>query len=70
MSRFTEEETLYSFEETVYSSTLFVALNFLVRRCSVTKVFSEITQNSQESTRASAQPATLLKRDPGTGAFL
>ena len=43
------------------------------RRRSVEKVFLEISQNSQENTCvtvSSLAPATLLKRDSGTGVFL
>ena len=53
----------------------------VVRRCSVKKVFLEISQNSQENTCARVsfliklqalglRPATLLKRDSGTDVFL
>ena len=34
----------------------------VIRRCSVEKVFLEISQNSQEGTFASHRPATLLKK--------
>ena len=50
-------------------------LEAVVQRCSVKKLFLEISQNSQENTcaRVSARylrPAALLKRDSGTGVFL
>ena len=35
----------------------------VIRRCSVKKVFLEISQNSQENTCASCRPATLLKKE-------
>ena len=38
------------------------------QRCSVRKVLSEISQNSQENTCARVS-ATLSKRDSGTGVF-
>ena len=51
-----------------------------VRRCSVKKVFLEISQNSQENKTLVSEtlfdkvsglsPATLFKRDSGTGVFL
>ena len=51
----------------------------VARRCSVKKVFLEISQNSPENTSARVsffnkvtglRLATLLKRDYGTGVFL
>ena len=40
----------------------------VVRRCSIKKVFLEISLNSQENT--CARVSFLIKRDSGTGVFL
>ena len=55
-----------------------IITNWGITRCSAKKVFLEISQNSQENTcdrvsfliKLKARPATLLKRDSGTGVFL
>ena len=66
-------------QKLVSSASIMYDGEAVVQRCSVKKVFLEISQNSQENTCARVsffnkvaglRPATLLKRDSGTGVFL
>ena len=61
------------------NSTVFLFSEAVAQNCSVKKVFLEISQNSQENTRARVsffdkvagfRPATLLKKRSGAGVFL